>query len=57
VKKAVTDKEHKRNLQRIAAAIEASKSRLRAACLPVSAPAQPLHVPEPKPPVQPQAQG
>jgi len=51
----VTDKDHKRNLKRIANAIAASNAKLRAAGIRVSGAEKPIHVPEPKPQISPRA--
>jgi uncharacterized heparinase superfamily protein len=51
----MTEKEHKRNLRRIAKAIEASNERLRAAGIQITGAEQQIHVPEQKPGIRPRA--
>ena len=48
----VNDKEHKRNLRRLAKAIEASNEMLRKAGIQVRGAEQPIHVPEQKPEIR-----
>jgi hypothetical protein len=54
-KKGVNDKEHQRNLKRIAKASEASNERLRKAGIQVIGAEQPIHLPPQKLEIRPRA--